>query len=262
MTGIFGPLVTTVDVDGYVLDTIKLWLPTYLTQIEREKELGHGFLARPKTYSNVLDDDTFPDYVLPAILVTTDGTSDDIERAPGGVHNAFWHFVVTAIVRGPDEAGTRQAASLYAASIRRLLLQKRSLGGKASAVYWNSELISPVADTSDNGRNLAAGIGDYTVLVNRVVQSDAGPIQTDPEEDPHDYDDWPLAEIVDIEVAVNPIEHEAFGPQAGMDSSGHWLSPGAGDDVGEDVAGVWIDASSDSPLVGVDDTGPWIEEQQ
>jgi hypothetical protein len=105
---IFGPLITTVDIDEAVLDTLKLWLPTYLTETERDKVIGHDWLADPKSYANVLDDDTFPDFVLPAVLVTTSGTIGDTERIGGGYHNAWWSFVVTAIVRGPDEAGSRR----------------------------------------------------------------------------------------------------------------------------------------------------------
>jgi hypothetical protein len=205
---IFGPLITTVDIDEAVLDTLKLWLPTYLTETERDKVIGHDWLADPKSYASVLDDDTFPDFVLPAVLVTTSGTIGDTERIGGGYHNAWWSFVVTAIVRGPDEAGSRKAASLYAASIRRLLLQKQSLGGFAGGMQWNSEVVSPVSDTSGSGRNLAAGIGDFSVLVTEVVQDMAGPVQPDPDPDPHDYGDWPPAQKVVLTVVANPIDTE------------------------------------------------------
>jgi hypothetical protein len=211
MSGTFGPLIITDDVDAAVLAMLKLWLPTYLTQAEQERTLGQGWLMRPKdsSYANVLDDDTFPDYVLPAVLVTTDGTTGDTERTAGaGLHAAWWNFVVTAIVRGPDEAGTKKVASLYAGSIRRLLLQKQSLGGFAGGMRWISELVTPVADTSDRGRNLAAGIGTFHVLVNEVVQDEAGPTQPDPEPDPHDYGDWPEVESVVVDVVTIPIETE------------------------------------------------------
>lgn len=209
--GIFGPLITTYDIDTRLLGGIKLWLPTYLTQTERERQLGQGWLARPKTYANVLDDATFLDHVLPAVLVTTSGTVGDPERVGGGLYNVWWHFAVTVILRGPDTEGSRKAASLYGATLRRLLLQKSSLRDAngvafAGGMEWNSEVVLPVDDTTDKGRNLACAIGDYNVLVEDVVQDMAGPVQPDPETDPHDYGEWPLADPVTVDVVAVPID--------------------------------------------------------
>lgn len=195
----FGPLVINTDVDEAVIGMLSLWMPTYMSQVERERGMTVGYLDRPheESYANVLDDDEFPDYRLPAVLVTTANTQDTDKDGDGFYYAAF-NVVVSAVVRGRTPAETRQRAALFEGCVRRVMVQ--------ADPTWDGEVrfmganVAAVADPTGAGRYLAAGIGTYLVYVDKVVQAAVGPAgepYAQPE-DP-DYDpDAPYEELIKV----------------------------------------------------------------
>lgn len=197
----FGPLVVETDIDKAVITTLGRWMGTYLTQIEIERVLSRGSLARPKNIRNTLEDEEFLDRSLPAIVVTTASTAGEPVEAEDGMIYAAWSVVVSAIVRGRTPAETRDNAALYGGTMRRILLHKPSLGGFAGEAKWVRGSVAPVADVTDSGRYLAAGINEFTVYVDEVVQVGMGPAVPAPV-DPNDpYD--PYATVANVTTTVN-----------------------------------------------------------
>ena len=96
----WGVNVVETDIDRAFIATIMFWLPTYLAQEERERELPNHLLARPQegSYQNALEDTEFPDGRLPAIVVTTARTTDTKKAQYG--YAATYAVTVSAIVRG------------------------------------------------------------------------------------------------------------------------------------------------------------------
>lgn len=177
----FGTLVVETDVDTAVVATLRKWLPTYIAQVERERNLAVGALARPVagSYANTLEDDEFVDHRLPAIIVTTAATND-VERFGDGSYAAMWMTVVSSVVRGRTPPETRMLAALFSGCVRRVLVQASDLGGSASNVLWRRGGVQPVPDATAAGRYLAAGINEFVVVTDDVLTTRDSPLEPDP----------------------------------------------------------------------------------
>jgi hypothetical protein len=198
----FGPLVTTVDVDEAVIATLQEWLPTYLDQIEIERELGAGYLPRPKleAYANTLDSAEFLDHTLPAVIVTTAATANPPEITNDFSYITNWKMTVSCILRGrgtrPAEA--RRNAALFEGSVRRLLIQQGAIEAiQSKRCRWMSSNVAPLPDATGKGRYLAAGISQWVVFGDVAASwSGGGPLI--PNATP--YSD--LAEVVQVSTDV------------------------------------------------------------
>lgn len=183
----FGPLVVAADVNDCVIAALSFWLPMQLAQLERERDDLHaGLLARPKpeSYATVMEEGSWPDHRLPAIVVESAGTSGEPATDGDGVYYADWDVVVTAIVRGRTNPETRWLASLTEGCIRRTMLMQDSR--QAGRIRWTGcDPIRPVVDQDDQGRYMAAAVSRYVCEVERVAQDGAGPLLTDDPSDPY-----------------------------------------------------------------------------
>jgi hypothetical protein len=201
----WGQLVVETDVDREVIAPLMLWMPTYLRQVERERDLAPHLLARPRleSYQNALEDLSFPDARLPAIVVTTAQTEGDPEPQIAGLDDAYaaaWLVRVSAVVRGRTPPETREIAALVSGCVRRILVNQATALGK---MRWLGSLVTPVPDTTDTGRYLAAGVTRWSLLVDEAISGD-GPVipepddpqypSPDPEGNPDEVFD-PLAEV-------------------------------------------------------------------
>jgi hypothetical protein len=212
----FGPFVVDTDVDVAVVDTLRLWLPTYLAQAERERGLANKLLARPveESYANVLEDDEFADHRLPAILVTTANLADT-DVGSDGLYSGRFQVNVTAVVRGRTPAEARAVAALFAGCIRRVMLDHPSLGHFAGTTRLVGGTTAPVRDVTNAGRYLAGGISVFSVFVDELLQVGAGPqIPADPYDDPDPsdpdtpYDPLVTVTAVTVDVPGVPITDE------------------------------------------------------
>lgn len=207
----FGPLVVETDVDVAVLATLKSWLPTYLAHARGERVLPIR-LKRPASYANTLDDDEFVDHTLPAIVVTTAATSD-VQQDGDGFYLANWHVIVTAIVRGRTPPETRAIAALFGGCVRDVLTDRPTLNGFAAATKFTAGNVAPVADPTEAGRYLCAGINQFTVSVDDILREAAGPATADPYEpadpDAPGYDPDapydPLVALNDVAVDIQGV---------------------------------------------------------
>jgi hypothetical protein len=194
----WGELLVETDVDEAVIATLKKWLPSYLTRLERERGLTVRTLARPvaASYVNTLEDDEFPDHQLPAIIVTTARTSE-VERFGGGVHTVSFQVIVSSVVRGRTPPETRKLAALFSGCVRRVLVHQQDLGEFAQEVRFQRGNLAPLADQTDSGRWLAAGVNEFVVVVDDVLTGGVGPMQVDPVYDDPDPEGNPDEEYTD-----------------------------------------------------------------
>jgi hypothetical protein len=205
----FGPLVVETDVDRALIATLKLWLPTNLAQVERDRDLDPRTLARPVTasYSNVLEDDEFLDHSLPAILVTT-ADANNYDRGADGFYTAAFTCNVSSVVRGRTGPETREVASIFSGAVKRTLSSHPDLDGFASETVLQSSSVEPVADTTDQGRYLAVGMSTWIVYVDDVLQEGAGPtVPGDPYDDPDPVGspDTPYDELATVSEVTSDI---------------------------------------------------------
>jgi hypothetical protein len=182
-TANFGPLIAITDVDGYVLDALWAWVPTYLKQLEIERELVVGSLARPKTrdIASALTDYEFEDHQMPAILATTAATVGEPHKHADGSWEAQFRVNISCIVRGQRPARARTLAAYYEGTIRRIIAQQAVPG--ASRIRWAGSQISPIPQLSTEGRYLVAGITMFTLTVDSAHLSGGNVGPTVPELD-------------------------------------------------------------------------------
>jgi hypothetical protein len=209
----FGPLVIETDVDAAVVATLQRWLPTYLGRIRRERD-GMARLQAPRgeSYSNALEDETFPDARLPAVLVTTARTEGQPAPNGNGIYSVAWTVVVSAIIGGRTHAETRDFAAIYGGCCRRALVHHPSLDGFAGDLVWTGGSVARVALPQGDDRYLAAGISQFVVYVDEALGGE-GPLepdapspydQADPASPDRPYD--PLATVADITLDVQARE--------------------------------------------------------
>lgn len=197
MTGPFGRIVTTAQVETAVLDTLKRFLPHYLAEVERQTNLAPT-AAAPRAYRVWTDRETWPSDQLPAVIVACPGTTDT-RRTPRG-YEADWDVRVGVIVRTSDQASTRRLAGIYAAAARAVLVQRPALGGLATATIWVGDQIDTEPDT---GQTWGLGTTQVTVTVPQVIDPDQGPIWPDHPDIPdpaEPWDDW--AQISQVDTTV------------------------------------------------------------
>jgi hypothetical protein len=205
----WGKLLVETDVDRAVIAALMTWMPTYLTQAERERGLTPHLLARPtnESYTNALEDDEFPDGRLPAMVVTTARTEDNPDSFDIRRYAAAWRVNVSAVIRGRTPPETREVAALFGGCVRRILIQQQiNLDGE---VRWRSSLVTPYPDATEQGRYLAAAVNGFTVFADDVLSGD-GPVipdEHDPDYPPPDpsqpdqpYD--PLAEVRSVTTQI------------------------------------------------------------
>lgn len=194
---IFQRVVTGDDVERWIVETLRTWSGTYLAELERQHSIPAGTLARPRAWVTTSSFDKFPEDQLPAVMVVSVGLSENPLRN-GDRFRARWEVHVACIcsARRPDEA--HRLAMLYLAAHRAILVQRPSLGGRARGVDWLDEDYEPIP--FDDTRSLAGGEAVFSVEVDDVVSTNAGPVTPDepldPETDP--WPDWPIVETVDV----------------------------------------------------------------
>jgi hypothetical protein len=211
MAADFGPMTVETDIDVAVVQTLRLWLPTYLAQAERERDLAVRLLARPRpqNYANTLEEDEFLDHQLPAVIVTTAAPSGEPNMDGNGVYYAGFRVTVSAICRGRTPPETRALAALYGGCVRRVMVQQALTAIDGAARWVGGRGVAPVA-TTDEGRYLAASINEFVVYADGVVQAGVGPEVPSGENNPYDPPD-PTEnpdEPFDPLVAVSKVEFD------------------------------------------------------
>lgn len=208
----FGPLVVAEDVNNSVLAALRYWLPTQIHQVEIERGITVGTIARPKqeSYATVRDERDWHDHRLPAVIVECAGTSAVVQTGANATIQADWGLLITCVLRGRNYPETQKYASLFEGAVRRTMLsQPRQLAGRC---WWKgSDPIRPVVDALDQGRYMCAAALRFTMAVDDVAQQGAGPqvpsdVYPSPPVDVPDQPYVPPLPVtrVDTSVAIKP----------------------------------------------------------
>jgi hypothetical protein len=194
MSSVFGEILTGYDVEQAVEATIDTWLPDYLRELERQKDIPAGSLLPIASKMTVNDFAQYQGAPLPLMVIICPGTEGPPEwHGDLRVASVWWTCGVAVIVEAVNEMYARQLAQLYAAAIRTLLAQRPSLGNFAAdlALGVESHEDAP-ADFLRAGCAVARIV--FSILTEGVVTALAGPTVPDPDPQP-----WPQVETVHID---------------------------------------------------------------
>lgn len=185
-----GDIFTGYDLEIAVRDLLKDWMPAYLGKIEREQSLAGGSLPLPRSYEIIQEFDSFAEEQIPKIIIVSPGTAVEPIREGDGKYKAIWLLRVGCIVSASTKQDTSRVARLYAAAIRTLLLQRKSLGiATCDGLTWLDESYD-LFDV-DARRSIAAAALGFEVTIRNVTDSmgtagDTPPVSPSTELDPYE----------------------------------------------------------------------------
>lgn len=207
----FGPLTTQEDVAQDIIGALRHWLPTFISEFERERSLAPGTLPRPRgeSYATVRREEDWVDHRLPMVIIESPGTIDVQAVSADGEYVADYMVLATVIARGPTYPETQKWCSYLEGCVRRVLLSGSAQPLMPGRCWWlASEPIRPVAGVTDSGRYMCSAPGRYRVAVDSVAQSGAGPVSADPYPTPPDDPDVPydpLVQVVEVTTEVDGL---------------------------------------------------------
>ena len=126
-----GSIVLQSDIEAAVRDTLKLWMPFYLADIDEQQERDRGTTSPPRTWDIASDNDTrWLEETPPALLVACAGTVDEPElHGDQASYAATWQVNIGVAVGGATESGARDLAGRHAGAILYTLVQQPDMGG-------------------------------------------------------------------------------------------------------------------------------------
>lgn len=175
---IFGPVVTGKDVVDAAVATMKKWCPDYLAEIAEHSGRARGDLPLFRSYVPMINLNKFNEDQVPTCVVIAPGTIDTPVKRAKQVQ-VRWGLGVGCVVSGQNDENSYELATLYVAAVRMMLLQQKSLGGFAEGVNWISERYDALPDI--DSRSFTAGVIQFGVDVNNVVDPTQGPKQQSPD---------------------------------------------------------------------------------
>lgn len=192
MTGsVYGRVITGSDVRAAAQATLQRWLPTYLAEMQRQKNLT---LPPVRHYSTGIPDDTPPDQ-LPGVVLVAPGITGEPERRGAGRYDAWWALGVGVVVAHKERDTACLWAETYTGALKACLVQQKALGGFASDLEWVDEEVTQ-ADWNTT-YSVWAGALEFTVFVENVLDASAG-LASPPSPDP-------LAAVQTVEVSSTHV---------------------------------------------------------
>jgi hypothetical protein len=195
---------------------VRLWLPDYLRDSEREHGYTVGRADLPNSWHVAEDRWKWPEQQLTAIVIQAPGLAAGGEprREGDGDHSGRWAVALTAVVRGSSEVEREVLASVYELALRKLFLQQAT-GFSEQAGYTGPDVSAETAEWADSGiddlpqrtrsRTLAAATATFRVGMRGLATDTEGP--TAPALDPlADPGPWPstTAEKVTVTTTHQP----------------------------------------------------------
>lgn len=204
-TTIFDRIVTGGDVERWLLQHLRTWSGTYLSEVERQHGVEAGTYQRVRQWTVAGAFEKWPEDQLPAIVLVSPGLAERPLKNGEGVYRARWSIGVSCICSAATMAAAHDMAMIFTAAHRTLLEQKPRLAEGVRAIDWLDERYDDLA--FDDTRALYAGQVTTTIEVDSVLNASAGPLTPSepiqPTTDP--YPLWPQVQLVDVDVEPQAI---------------------------------------------------------
>lgn len=203
LTPDYGPMIDGEQVESAALETLKLWLPSYVAAKERAMGLAPRTLplVADAGWAVSTDIDRWPGPVLPSVLLASTGLADKPSRDGKGMYRARFTLGVAVVVSARDARAANRLAKAYTAVLRTCLLQQSTLGGLASGVEWEDEQYDALPSRKSD--SLASGQVVLTVEVEDMGTARSGPRGTPPD-DPYSGPPAPAPEVQSATATVTP----------------------------------------------------------
>jgi hypothetical protein len=113
-----------------VCETLREWMPFYLSRVDEQEGLDPGTTHAPRFYDAASDDERrWQEEVPPAVLVISPGTTGDPElHGNKAEYGAWWQVNIAVTAGGATEAGARDLASRLGGAIVFVVAQQGDFG--------------------------------------------------------------------------------------------------------------------------------------
>jgi|SRR5262252_6640371 len=199
---IFGPIFDGSVLTRAAIATLRAWYPTYIRELEIQRNYKTKQIPPPRTYVERWRFDTYPDEVLPIVVVVCPGMSEPPNHAGDGVVSGWWSLGVGVIAAANTEENSERMAKVYGACARAILEQKGYLDDswEFAGTYVMDENYVDVPDI-EQSRTMRSAQIIARVRVENIVTKGAGPAYPDPPDpDTQPGTDWPDVQSVFTDV--------------------------------------------------------------
>jgi hypothetical protein len=208
MSDIFGPIFDGSQLTRSVIETLKLWFPTYIREIELQRGYTPGEIQPPKTYAERWVFDSYPDDKIPAVVVVCPGMAEAPHSDGDGTVNGWWALGVGIIAAASTEDNSERLAKIYGAAARLILNQKGWLDEAAeyNGIEILDETFANIPDI-EQARTMRSANVIARVQVLNMWNKYGGPAIPDPP-DPINQpgSQWP--EVEEVFTTIERIEEE------------------------------------------------------
>jgi len=180
-------ILTEDQLEDAVVLTLKRWVGGELSIIEQQLGLQIGYYQRPRSYEVRNRFDSWPEEMLPRIIVVSVGTDDEPAKDGRRVYRANWDIGVTCVVSSTDQVHTRRYAYRLGAAVRAVLADKPSLdlalGGRVRGVEWLGVRNNEVPDPEPGDRTIWASRQAFRIEVGDVLTMSGNIVVPEPPTD-------------------------------------------------------------------------------
>lgn len=177
----FGTIVTPTIVRDDVLTMLQTWLPTYIAEVERQRDLPERSIPMPRSWTMPPDVMMMGDHVSPTVMVLPP-TLQSTDRAGDGRVSGWWEVVVgVGINAGREVEGTARLIGDYLGAIMAVVEQQRPSTAEAKLNVLSQDATVAVAQQS---RAVAMGTVTAQMYVRSLYSRRLGP--PEPPENPYD----------------------------------------------------------------------------
>lgn len=170
---VFKDIITADEVEDQILANLELWMPTYLAELCRQKNIDPTLPPAIKSWVTLQKFRHEPQNQTPAIVVVSGGTSGQPVKSGDGWWRSPFLFGISAIISARDQDSASRMSKLYAAAVRAIMLQQRK-NVMYTDIVWNGETYGDIDVGSPD--MLAAATGTFEITLDGLVKSQgAGP---------------------------------------------------------------------------------------
>lgn len=190
---IYGESTTGEQVEQSVVDLLKLWLPSYLANLERLTSRAPGAVSVPRSYLITNRFERRPEDQIPACIVISPGLSAAPVQHGDGTLSGWFRIEAGIMAAARTREESNSLAKLYGAALLMLLVQKRAAvaSGRATIAGMTNDAVP--TSLLDVGSAVVV-LADVPVAV--IADANGGP----PAPEDLDPGDWLDVDTVHIDI--------------------------------------------------------------
>ena len=146
----YGSIITGPDVERAVMAILEERMEEYVARMERHEGRDPKSVELPQSFITRNDRDHWPQEMLPSVVVTSPGLSDEPKKEGDKSYRAKWAVGVGVMCGADTPTNAEALAKFYGAAVRECLLQHPSLEGFSEGVIWEHEKYDEIPSENQN----------------------------------------------------------------------------------------------------------------